>query len=100
LIERNAEEMDLRRHQLIEGVAVYATNMLESKLGQAVKPEVKGFLDKETSTISYVVRDPASNCAAILDSVLDIDYAAGRLLSRRQTESSLMHCRTVSRSKG
>jgi hypothetical protein len=40
LIERNAEEMDLRRHQLIEGVVVDPTNMLEGKPGQAVKPEV------------------------------------------------------------
>lgn len=42
-------------------------------------PNVTGFFDKETNTISYVVRDPASRSAAVVDSVLDIDYAAGRL---------------------
>jgi glyoxylase-like metal-dependent hydrolase (beta-lactamase superfamily II) len=45
----------------------------------AVKPEVKGFFDAATNTISYVVKDPASNACAIVDSVMDIDYAAGRI---------------------
>lgn len=42
-------------------------------------PEVTGFYDEATGTISYVVRDPASDACAIIDSVLDLDYAAGRL---------------------
>ncbi|MET3598386.1 MBL fold metallo-hydrolase [Martelella mangrovi] len=45
----------------------------------ALKPEVHGFFDPATNTISYIVRDPASNACAIIDSVMDIDYAAGRL---------------------
>ena len=45
----------------------------------SVKPEVTGFFDPATNTISYVVRDPASNACAIVDSVMDIDYAAGRI---------------------
>ena len=44
-----------------------------------VKPEVKGFFDPDTNTISYVVKDPGSTHCAIVDSVMDIDYAAGRL---------------------
>ncbi|MBO0903393.1 MBL fold metallo-hydrolase [Jiella sonneratiae] len=44
-----------------------------------VKPQVKGFFDPATNTISYVVKDPASNACAIVDSVMDIDYAAGRI---------------------
>jgi glyoxylase-like metal-dependent hydrolase (beta-lactamase superfamily II) len=44
-----------------------------------VKPEVTGFFDPETSTISYVVKDPQSNACAVIDSVMDIDYAAGRI---------------------
>lgn len=43
------------------------------------KPEVLGFFDEATNTISYVVKDPSSNACAIIDSVMDIDYAAGRL---------------------
>lgn len=42
-------------------------------------PEVTGFFDPETSTISYVVKDPGSAACAVIDSVMDIDYAAGRI---------------------
>ncbi|WP_136248152.1 MBL fold metallo-hydrolase [Halomonas borealis] len=41
------------------------------------RPIVTAFFDEATSTFSYVVRDPASRACAILDSVLDFDYAAG-----------------------
>ena len=44
-----------------------------------LKPDVTGFFDAETNTISYVVKDPASDACAIIDSVMDIDYAAGRI---------------------
>ncbi len=44
-----------------------------------VRPEVTGFFDPATNTISYVVRDPASDACAVIDSVMDIDYAAGRI---------------------
>lgn len=44
-----------------------------------VKPDVQGFFDEATNTISYIVKDPASNACAIVDSVMDIDYAAGRI---------------------
>lgn len=49
------------------------------KVDLSVKPEVKGFFDPATNTISYVVKDPGSNACAIVDSVMDIDYAAGRV---------------------
>jgi glyoxylase-like metal-dependent hydrolase (beta-lactamase superfamily II) len=44
-----------------------------------VKPVAKGFFDEATNTISYVVKDPDSNACAVVDSVMDIDYAAGRI---------------------
>ena len=44
-----------------------------------IHPEVTGFFDPETNTISYVVQDPTSDACAIVDSVMDIDYAAGRI---------------------
>lgn len=40
-------------------------------------PIVQHFFDEPTNTFSYVVRDPDSQACAILDSVLDFDYAAG-----------------------
>jgi glyoxylase-like metal-dependent hydrolase (beta-lactamase superfamily II) len=45
----------------------------------SVKPTVQGFFDPATNTISYVVKDPGSNGCAIVDSVMDINYAAGRI---------------------
>ena len=44
-----------------------------------VKPQVTAFFDPRTNTISYVVRDPGSKACAIVDSVMDFDYAAGRI---------------------
>ncbi len=44
-----------------------------------IKPEVKGFFDEATNTVSYVVKDPHSNACAIYDSVMDFDYASGRI---------------------
>ena len=45
----------------------------------SMKPEVKGFFDEATNTVSYVVKDPNSSACAVIDSVMDIDYAAGRI---------------------
>lgn len=44
----------------------------------SAKPEIKAFFDPDTYTISYVVSDPATRAAAIIDSVLDYDPASGR----------------------
>ncbi|MDA3857355.1 MAG: MBL fold metallo-hydrolase, partial [Roseovarius sp.] len=44
-----------------------------------IKPEVSAHFDEATNTISYIVKDPASDHCAIVDSVMDIDYAAGRI---------------------
>lgn len=43
-----------------------------------VKPDVFTFYDKQTSTFSYVVKDPTSNACAVIDSVLNLDYNSGR----------------------
>ena len=45
----------------------------------AVTPHVSAFFDEATNTISYIVKDPTSDACAIIDSVMDIDYAAGRI---------------------
>lgn len=50
------------------------------------KPTVAAFFDEATNTISYVVTDPGSNACAIIDSVMDIDYAAGRITSTNADE--------------
>lgn len=42
------------------------------------KPQVSAFFDEDTFTVSYVVSDPETSSAAIIDSVLDFDPASGR----------------------
>src|SRR5690606_13064313 len=42
-----------------------------------MKPDVKAFFHKPTYTVSYVVADPESRKAVIIDSALDYDHAAG-----------------------
>jgi len=41
-------------------------------------PQVESFFDPASNTISYVVTDPQTRACAVIDSVLDFDYAAGR----------------------
>lgn len=41
-------------------------------------PEVQGFFDPQTYTISYVVSDPSSKHCLVIDSVLDFDPVSGR----------------------
>jgi len=53
--------------------------MTDYPVDLAVQPEVQAFFDEATNTISYIVKDPASSACAIIDSVMDIDYAAGRI---------------------
>ncbi len=43
-----------------------------------LSPEVTPFFDEATNTITFVVRDPSSSACAVVDSVLDFDFASGR----------------------
>lgn len=45
----------------------------------SIKPDVQAFFDQDTNTISYVAKDPASKYCAVIDPVLDFNYAAGRV---------------------
>lgn len=49
--------------------------------GNPLKPAVTPFFDASTNTFSYVIEDPSSGACAIVDSVLDFDYAAGRIIA-------------------
>jgi len=42
-------------------------------------PEVSVYFDSPSSTYSYIVKDPTSQACAIIDSVLDFDYASGSI---------------------
>jgi len=53
--------------------------MADYPIDMDIKPDVEAFFDPATNTISYIVKDPTSDACAIIDSVMDIDYAAGRI---------------------
>ena len=57
-----------------------------------MQPDVKAFFDEATNTVSYVVRDPSGSACAILDSVLDFDYASGRT-DTRSADAIIAHIR-------
>ncbi len=45
-------------------------------------PTVHAFFDEATNTLTYLVREPEGRACAIIDSVLDFDYASGRTDTR------------------
>lgn len=47
-----------------------------------MSPEVTAFFDDATNTVSYIVKDPEGAHCAIVDSVLDFDFASGRTDTR------------------
>jgi glyoxylase-like metal-dependent hydrolase (beta-lactamase superfamily II) len=54
---------------------------------------VKAFFDEATYTVSYVVHDPATRRAVIIDSVLDFDPASGRT-SHKSADMILAYVQT------
>jgi len=45
-------------------------------------PEIRAFFDEPTNTVSYLVSDPVSHKAAVIDPVLDYDPATGAIDTR------------------
>jgi len=48
----------------------------------AGKPIIQAFFDEPTNTVSYLVADPATRKAAVIDPVLDYDHNAGEVDTR------------------
>lgn len=65
---------------------------IQFNVDMSQRPEVTHFFDEQSNTFSYVVKDPNSRSCAIIDSVLDIDYAAGRL-SHKGADEIIAHVR-------
>jgi glyoxylase-like metal-dependent hydrolase (beta-lactamase superfamily II) len=56
-----------------------ATGQIElARADPALRPEIASFFDPATFTVTYVVHDPSTREAAIIDSVLDFDPNSGR----------------------
>src|SRR5690242_5325257 len=51
-------------------------------MNMAGKPIIRAFFDEPTNTVSYLVADPATKQAAVIDPVLDYDHAAGEVDTR------------------
>lgn len=47
-----------------------------------MQPDVHAFFDEATNTITYLLREPNGRACAVIDSVLDFDYASGRTDTR------------------
>jgi glyoxylase-like metal-dependent hydrolase (beta-lactamase superfamily II) len=61
-----------------EPLTLAAQIVTDARAGKLPTPVVRSFFDEPTFTASYVVHDPATRAAAIIDSVLDFDPASGR----------------------
>ena len=46
-------------------------------MAATAKPEIKAFFDEPTNTVTYLVWDPATKDAAVVDPVLDFDHKSG-----------------------
>ena len=57
-------------------------------------PDVTAFFDEATNTVSYVVKDPEGSACAIIDSVLDFDYASGRT-DTKSADAIIAHVRAA-----
>ncbi len=55
-----------------------AAQIKGARAEKTLRPSIAGFFDEATFTVSYVVHDPETLEAAIIDSVLDYEAAAGR----------------------
>ncbi|TXI04520.1 MAG: MBL fold metallo-hydrolase [Pseudorhodobacter sp.] len=57
-----------------------------------MKPLVHAFFDEATNTITYLVQEPEGRACAVIDSVLDFDYASGRT-DTRSADAVIAHIR-------
>ena len=55
-----------------------AAQIERAQVDKCLRPSIAGFFDEATNTVSYVVHDPTTDEAAIIDSVLDFEVASGR----------------------
>ncbi|BBI21755.1 hypothetical protein EKJ_26020 [Qipengyuania flava] len=61
-----------------KSLATATAQIMRASASASHRPSIAGFFDEATNTVSYVVHDPATKEAAIIDSVLDFEAASGR----------------------
>jgi glyoxylase-like metal-dependent hydrolase (beta-lactamase superfamily II) len=57
-----------------------------------VQASVHAFFDEATNTLTYIVQEPEGRACAVIDSVLDFDYASGRT-DTRSADAVIAHIR-------
>ena len=73
---------------------VSAAAQVDSVISGAVRsPHVQAFFDEPTFTVSYVVSDPVTKQAAVIDSVWNFDHASGRT-SFASADAIIAHVQT------
>ncbi|RJY09827.1 MBL fold metallo-hydrolase [Aurantiacibacter aquimixticola] len=65
-------------NELDEARDAATAQILCARSDTCLRPNIAGFFDEATNTVSYVVSDPATSEAAVIDSVLDYEAASGR----------------------
>lgn len=72
-------DVDLKSKGAADSALALAIDQIDDTLsGKSHVPVVRTFFDEPTFTATHVVHDPATKAAAIIDSVMDFDQAAGR----------------------
>ena len=61
---------------MTDSTLIHATEQISR--AQQNLPVIKAFFDLPTNTVTYVVHDKETKCAAVIDSVFDFDPASGR----------------------
>ena len=57
---------------------------------QQNRPHIRAFFDEPTNTVSYLIADPTTGKAAIVDPELDFDHRTGKASTR---SASPRNCR-------
>ena len=70
--------MDLARLDSADRHLDDAKTQIDRSRGDGLTPIVRTFFDEPTFTATHVIHDPVKKRAAIIDSVMDFDQAAGR----------------------
>lgn len=60
--------------------------LLSGSIAKVPTPDVTAFFDHDSNTFSYIVSDPNTSSCAVIDSVLDFDYASGTISNESADE--------------
>ena len=77
MLENSQKGRTMNDSQSDQAIAT-ATKIISDAVATERQPQIRAFFDEATFTVSYVVHDPASKKAAVVDSVLDYDPASVR----------------------